>query len=182
MCGAPAVLNMILDAAAEWDGPIPGRGPGADRRRRRAAADRTIERTETELGLGVRPDLRAHRDGAAAHDQPRCGRVGRPLPRRAGGASSIGPVPRSIGCTMAVDADGRDPGPRQHGHGRATGSSPTRPSWRSTTASSTPATAGTIDDDELRHDRRPQEGRHHLRWRERRARSRSRTRSSSTPT
>ena len=24
MCGAPAVVNMVLDAAAEWDGPIPG--------------------------------------------------------------------------------------------------------------------------------------------------------------
>ncbi len=26
MCGAPAVVQMILDAAAEWDGPIPGSG------------------------------------------------------------------------------------------------------------------------------------------------------------
>ena len=50
MCGAPAVLNMILDAAAEWDGPIPGSG-----RVRVVVAGAppptvTIERTETELG------------------------------------------------------------------------------------------------------------------------------------
>jgi acyl-CoA synthetase (AMP-forming)/AMP-acid ligase II len=25
LCGAPAVISMVLDAAAEWDGPIPGR-------------------------------------------------------------------------------------------------------------------------------------------------------------
>jgi fatty-acyl-CoA synthase len=50
MCGAPAVLNMILDAAAAWDGPIPGR----DRVRIVVAGapppTRTIERCETELG------------------------------------------------------------------------------------------------------------------------------------
>jgi len=50
MCGAPAVLNMVLDAAAEWDGPIPGHG-----RTRIVVAGappptRSIERTETELG------------------------------------------------------------------------------------------------------------------------------------
>jgi acyl-CoA synthetase (AMP-forming)/AMP-acid ligase II len=50
LCGAPAVLNMILDAAAEWDGEVPGR----DRVRMVVAGapppTRTIERTETELG------------------------------------------------------------------------------------------------------------------------------------
>jgi fatty-acyl-CoA synthase len=50
MCGAPAVLNMILDAAQAWDGPIPGR----DRLRIVVAGapppTRTIERCETELG------------------------------------------------------------------------------------------------------------------------------------
>ena len=50
MCGAPAVVNMILDAAATWDGPIPGGG-----RTRIVVAGappptRTIERVETELG------------------------------------------------------------------------------------------------------------------------------------
>ena len=50
MCGAPAVVAAILDAAATWDGPIPGAG-----RTRMVVAGappptRTIERMETELG------------------------------------------------------------------------------------------------------------------------------------
>jgi fatty-acyl-CoA synthase len=50
LCGAPAVLAMVLEAAATWDGPIPGR----DRVRVVVAGapppTRTIERIETELG------------------------------------------------------------------------------------------------------------------------------------
>ncbi|MDQ1520681.1 MAG: hypothetical protein QOI55_1754 [Actinomycetota bacterium] len=50
LCGAPAVVNAILDAAADWDGEVPGRG-----RTRIVVAGappptRTIERVETELG------------------------------------------------------------------------------------------------------------------------------------
>ena len=50
LCGAPAVVAAILDAAQEWDGEIPGRG-----RTRIVVAGappptRTIERVETELG------------------------------------------------------------------------------------------------------------------------------------
>ena len=50
MCAAPAVVNAVLDAAASWDGPVPGR----DRVRVIVAGapppTRTIERVETELG------------------------------------------------------------------------------------------------------------------------------------
>ena len=50
MCGAPAVVNMVLDAAASWEGEIPGR----DRVRMVVAGapppTKTIERMETELG------------------------------------------------------------------------------------------------------------------------------------
>lgn len=50
LCGAPAVVAAILDAAAVWDGPIPGR----DRVRMVVAGapppTRTIERVEAELG------------------------------------------------------------------------------------------------------------------------------------
>jgi acyl-CoA synthetase (AMP-forming)/AMP-acid ligase II len=50
LCGAPTVVAMVLDAAASWDGPIPGR----DRTRVVVAGapppTRTIERVETELG------------------------------------------------------------------------------------------------------------------------------------
>jgi len=50
MCAAPAVANAVLDAAATWEGPIPGR----DRVRIVCAGapppTKTIERIETELG------------------------------------------------------------------------------------------------------------------------------------
>jgi acyl-CoA synthetase (AMP-forming)/AMP-acid ligase II len=50
LCGAPAVVAAVLDAASTWDGPIPGAG-----RTRMVVAGappptRTIERVETELG------------------------------------------------------------------------------------------------------------------------------------
>jgi fatty-acyl-CoA synthase len=50
LCGAPAVVAAILDAAATWDGPIPGHG-----RTRMVVAGappptRVIERMETDLG------------------------------------------------------------------------------------------------------------------------------------
>ncbi|MCU1464429.1 MAG: acyl-CoA synthetase (AMP-forming)/AMP-acid ligase [Actinomycetia bacterium] len=50
LCGAPAVVAAIIDAAAKWDGPIPGR----DRVRMVVAGapppTRMIEQMETELG------------------------------------------------------------------------------------------------------------------------------------
>ena len=50
LCGAPAVVAAVLDAAANWDGPIPGHG-----RTRMVVAGappptRVIERMETDLG------------------------------------------------------------------------------------------------------------------------------------
>ncbi len=50
LCGSPAVVAIVLDAAQEWDGPIPGSG-----RVRMVVAGappptRTIERMESELG------------------------------------------------------------------------------------------------------------------------------------
>jgi len=51
MCAAPAVVNAVLDAAGEWDGPIPGAG----RTTRVICAGappptKTIERIEADLG------------------------------------------------------------------------------------------------------------------------------------
>ena len=50
LCGAPAVVAAVLDAAATWDGPVPGR----DRVRMVVAGapppTQTIERMETDLG------------------------------------------------------------------------------------------------------------------------------------
>ena len=50
MCGAPAVVNMVLDAAATWEGEIPGRGQVRIVVAGAPPPTRTIERVETELG------------------------------------------------------------------------------------------------------------------------------------
>ena len=48
MCGAPAVVNAVLDAAASWDGPIPGRGTVRIVVAGAPPPTRTIERVERE--------------------------------------------------------------------------------------------------------------------------------------
>jgi fatty-acyl-CoA synthase len=51
MCAAPAVVNAVLDAGKDWDGPVPG--AGRETRVICAGAPpptKTIERIETELG------------------------------------------------------------------------------------------------------------------------------------
>jgi acyl-CoA synthetase (AMP-forming)/AMP-acid ligase II len=50
MCGAPAVCAAILDAAASWDGPIPGAGRTRITVAGAPPPTRTIERIEAELG------------------------------------------------------------------------------------------------------------------------------------
>ena len=50
MCGAPAVVNMVLDAASSWDGRIPGSGTTRIVVAGAPPPTRTIERVETELG------------------------------------------------------------------------------------------------------------------------------------
>ena len=50
MCGAPAVWNMVLDAAAEWDGEIPGRGRVRVVCAGAPPPSRTIQRVGEELG------------------------------------------------------------------------------------------------------------------------------------
>ena len=50
MCGAPAVVNMVLDAASDWDGEVPGRGHVRIVVAGAPPPTRTIERVETELG------------------------------------------------------------------------------------------------------------------------------------
>ena len=77
LCGAPAVVAAILDAAVAWDGPVPGKRPHPHGRGRRAAAHPHHRAGRDGAGLGVHPDLRAHRDSAAAHREPAPGGVGR---------------------------------------------------------------------------------------------------------
>jgi acyl-CoA synthetase (AMP-forming)/AMP-acid ligase II len=50
MCSAPAVVASVLDAAADWDGEIPGRGRVRIVVAGAPPPTRTIERVETELG------------------------------------------------------------------------------------------------------------------------------------
>ncbi len=55
MCAAPAVVAAVLDAAPDWEGPIPGSGgPGRDRTRIIVAGapppTKTVARVEAELG------------------------------------------------------------------------------------------------------------------------------------
>jgi fatty-acyl-CoA synthase len=50
MCGAPAVVAAVLDAAEQWDGEIPGKGTVRMVVAGAPPPTRTIERMETELG------------------------------------------------------------------------------------------------------------------------------------
>ena len=105
MCGAPAVLNMILDAAATWDGPIPGHGRTRIVVAGAAPPTRTIERCETELGwefvqiyglTETTPVLTMNRtraewdDLSAADRAVKLNRAGAPV----------------VGCTMAISDQG----------------------------------------------------------------------------
>jgi acyl-CoA synthetase (AMP-forming)/AMP-acid ligase II len=105
MCGAPAVLNMILDAAAEWSGPIPGSGRVRIVVAGAPPPTRTIERCMTELGwefvqiygltetapLLTMNRMRAEWDDLSPADQAvQLNRAGAPV----------------VGCAMATSADG----------------------------------------------------------------------------
>jgi fatty-acyl-CoA synthase len=104
-CGAPAVLNIILDAAAEWDGPIPGAGRVRCVIAGAAPPTRTIERCETELGwtfnqiyglTETAPLLTINRTRAEWDELSPADRAVKL--NRAGAPA--------IGCTMAVDPSG----------------------------------------------------------------------------
>jgi acyl-CoA synthetase (AMP-forming)/AMP-acid ligase II len=109
MCGAPAVLNMILDAAATWEADTGRPVPGGGRVRIVVAGapppTRTIERTETELGwefvqiygltettpLITMNRTRAEYDELSPSERAvKLNRAGAPV----------------LGCTMAVDDQG----------------------------------------------------------------------------
>ncbi|RMI33661.1 AMP-binding protein [Nocardia stercoris] len=105
LCAAPAVINAVLDAAATWDGPIPGR----DRVRIVVAGapppTRTIARVGEVLGwqfnqiyglTETTPILTVNRDRAEW--------AGLPAEERARRLSRAG-VP-ALGVSVRVDADG----------------------------------------------------------------------------
>ena len=117
----------VLDAAADVGR---ARSPAAGRTRMVVAgappptADHRAGRDRARLG--VHPDLRPHRDVAAAHHQPRPRRVGRPRRPPSGPPAVAAPAcPRSA-CACRSTARARC-WPAATTCSRATGSSPRRP-------------------------------------------------------
>jgi acyl-CoA synthetase (AMP-forming)/AMP-acid ligase II len=105
MCGAPAVLNMVLDAASQLSGPIPGAGSTRIVVAGAPPPTRTIERCETELGwefvqiyglTETTPLLTMNRTRAEFDDLSAADRA--VMLNRAGGPA--------LGCEMAVDGSG----------------------------------------------------------------------------
>ena len=165
LCAAPAVVNAVLDAVPDWEGELPGPGHHPDRGGRCAAAVADHRADRVRAGLGVPPDLRADRDVPGADRQPGPGRVGRPPLRPAGPQAHAG---RRAGRRHRAHGRRarRGAGPVQHGHGRLL--APARGDGRR-------AGRRLVPHRRRRADRRggppehprPQEGRHHHRWRER---------------
>jgi fatty-acyl-CoA synthase len=109
VCGAPAVLNMVLDAACEWEAQTGRPIPGRDQVRIVVAGAPpptvTIERTETELGwefvqiyglTETTPVITMNRSRAEMDDLS-------PAERAVHLNRAGTPV---VGCSMAVDNDG----------------------------------------------------------------------------
>jgi len=105
MCGAPAVVNMVLDAAADWNGEIPGRGQVRIVVAGAPPPTRTIERVETELGwefnqiyglTETSPLLTINRPRAEFDDLSPADRA---VQLNRAGAPAIG-------CEMSVDGEG----------------------------------------------------------------------------
>ena len=165
MCAAPAVAAAVLEAAQTWEGEIPGRDrvriimagappPDEDGRPRRGGA-----------GLGVRPDLRPHRDVPAADLQPHPRRVGRPVGRGARGPADASrrPGPRRTAADRRARRGARPVQRRPRGLLGAAGGVGEGAGRRLVPHRRRRRHRGR----RLPHDQRPQEGRDHHRRRER---------------
>jgi fatty-acyl-CoA synthase len=105
MCGAPAVAAMILDAARQWGGPIPGAGRVRIVLAGAPPPTSTIERIETELGweliqiygLTETTPLLTMNRRRAEYDELAPGERAARLSRAGGGA---------IGVEMRISPDG----------------------------------------------------------------------------
>ena len=155
-----------LDAAADLGRRDPRPRPGAHRRRRRAAADPHHRAGRDELGWEFIQIYGLTETSPLVTDQPRSAPSGTTsTPHERARAARPG---RRAGARRA-DRDRRPTArccPRPTTSSTATGSSPRRPPRRWTAAGSTPATAAPRRR-RLPGDLRPQEGRDHLRRRER---------------
>ena len=183
LCGAPAVVAAILDAAAQRrDAGRRGARAGDSVRMVVAGApppSKTIERVETELGLGVHPDLRPHRDVAAAHHEPGAPPSGTgSIAGGAGRAACRVPACPAIGVRMDVDAEGEV---------LARSNNVFEGYWEQPEETAKAIVDGWFHtgdggylDGRLRRHRRPQEGRDHHAAARTCRRSRSRTASTST--
>ena len=107
MCAAPAVISAALDGAQIVGRRDPGPRPRAHHRRRRAAAHPHHRAGHRRAGLGVHPDLRPDRDLAAGHREPHpapsgttCGTHERATQARRA------PALRPWACESSIDADG----------------------------------------------------------------------------
>ena len=128
---------------------------------------RTIERVETRARLGVHPDLRPHRDVAAAHDQPAARGVRRPHARRSGHASSGAPVRPRSASRLRTRRAGRGAGAGATSCWTGTGTQPDATADAIVDGWFHTGDGGTIDDEGYLTHLRPQEGRDHQRRRER---------------
>ena len=109
MCGAPAVLNAVLHAAAEWTETSERAVPGHGRVRIVVAGapppTRTIERAETELGWEFVQAYGLTETGPIATlNRARAEYDDLSPAQRATKLNRAGPP--VVGCTMAVDHDG----------------------------------------------------------------------------
>ena len=106
MCAAPAVVNAALDAAADWDGEIPGR----DRVRIIVAgappADPDHRAGDRGAGLGVQPDLRPHRDLARSSRSTGCGPSGTTCRSTSRPSGSAAPAPPRSASASRIDGEG----------------------------------------------------------------------------
>ena len=128
MCAAPAVVAAVLEAAQTGRARSPA-ATGSGSSGRRAAADEDGRPRRGGAGLGVHPDLRAHRDLAAAHVQPVARRVGRPV-RRGAGAKLVRAGAPALGVRLTIPRPRTTPARCSPGPTwcwRATGSSPRSP-------------------------------------------------------
>ena len=77
LCGAPAVVAAVLDAAKDLERRDSRTRQGSHRCRRGTSADSHDRGRRDRTGLGIHPAVWTHRNRSPAHDQPLPVRVGR---------------------------------------------------------------------------------------------------------